>query len=53
MAGFRRSLRVLSPEDKARIEAELENIDGVLARVPAAESLPDLSELELTAQTAP
>ncbi len=29
-----------------RIAAELENIDGVLARVPAVDSLPDLSELD-------
>lgn len=30
-----------------RIDAELENIDGVLERLPPAASLPDLSELEL------
>ena len=30
-----------------RIAAELENIDGVLALVPSAGSLPELSELEL------
>jgi len=30
-----------------RIAAELENIDGVLARVPPAEELPNLSDLEL------
>ena len=29
------------------VAAELENIDGVLALVPSAESLPSLSELEL------
>ena len=29
-----------------RISAELENIDGVLARIPAADTLSDLSELE-------
>jgi uncharacterized protein YutE (UPF0331/DUF86 family) len=30
-----------------RVAAEFENIDSVLSRVPSAESLPDLSELEL------
>ncbi|MDP6524849.1 MAG: hypothetical protein QGH15_11560 [Kiritimatiellia bacterium] len=30
-----------------RISAELENIDGVLARIPSDKVLPDLSELEL------
>lgn len=30
-----------------RVAAELENIDSVLARLPAVESLPDVSELEL------
>jgi hypothetical protein len=30
-----------------KIAAELENIDSVLARIPEADALPDLSELEL------
>lgn len=32
---------------KQRIEAELENIQKVLSRLPDSQSLPDLSELEL------
>jgi len=30
-----------------RIAAELENIDGITTRIPPADTLPDLSELEL------
>jgi hypothetical protein len=35
-----------------KIAAELENIDGVLARLPPADLLPDLSELELAGAAA-
>ena len=35
-----------------KIAAELENIDRVLARMPAADLLPDLSELELAGAAA-
>lgn len=39
-------------ELRERIAAELENIDSVLARLPTAESLPELSELELAGAAA-
>ena len=35
-----------------KIAAELENIDGVLKRMPPADALPDLSELEIAGVSA-